>query len=192
MAVKCNIVNQVLSKLYELQYSASCSSTDNYIVENYIESLNCLGLDFVPCGPKETECKSSTVVFKCNFVVTKIVIISKIGNTIIYGLETVGGKGPYTYSWAIDTTDFVVAGAVNQDAATFTVKADKDLALLVSPVSVTVTDADGCTDTKTCTLIPEGLRCSVNFQPCPNTSSLSVFSKVTYCAAPHNLIITNT
>lgn len=191
VAVKCNIVSQVLSKLYELQYSTSCSNKDNYILENYIESLNCLGLDFIPCGPKDTNCSKNSVIFKCNFKVTKIVILSKEVNTIVYGLESTGGKAPYTYNWFIDTSDFNIAGPVNQDAATFTVKADKDLALLVSPVSVTVVDADGCTSNKICTLTPQGLKCSMTYAPCPNSSGLVVVSKATYCAVANNLIVTN-
>lgn len=192
MAVKCNIVYQALGKLYELQYGTSCSNKDNLIVENYIENLDCSEIDFVACGPKDTATRcTDAIVFKCSFRVTKITIVTQEDITITYGLESVGGKAPYTYDWQIDTSDFDISGPINHDSAIFTVKAGKDLALLVSPVSVTVTDADGCRSTKTCTLTPEGLKCSVNYVACPNTSNLQVTSNFTFCARPHGLVLSN-
>lgn len=191
MAVKCNIVGLVLNKLYNLQYELECKDYSNDIIENYIEYLDCDIPGFVPCNIA-TDCRDNVTISECRLTVNKIVIISRVLNTIVYGVDLVGGVAPFTYQWIFDTTDFNNSGTVDTNQATLTVKGGKNLALIVSPISVTVTDSEGCKYTKNCTLIPEGLRCNDNYVPCPNISNLQVASKFTYCARPENLVVTNT
>lgn len=191
MAVKCNIVGQVLGKLYALQYGGDCRKESNSIIENYIEYLNCSSVEVIPCQPQATDCSETIINFVCKIAITSLHIVSKEADTIVYGVTVSGGKAPYEYVWDFDDTDFTNGGPVNTNQSTLVVKAEKDLALLVSPISVTVTDADGCEATKSCVLNPTGLNCNSSVASCSNPTGLTVIDKITYCGVPSNLTVVN-
>lgn len=181
---KCNITGYVLDQLNQLKYGVECSDSSSAIVENYIAYLNCPDVDLEICHPDD--CKNEVVRFSCliNVPVLSGVINS---NTITYTASIVGGKAPFTYAWSFDQTKFTASGATNQPELSITAKPGLDISTLVASVTLVVTDADGCKDTKTCYLDNSLTKCNPNFVPCVNPSGLSVRNSVTYCLAPSNL-----
>lgn len=187
VAAKCNITGLVLEELSRLFYGFKCKDNSYAIIENYIESLNCEGINLEVCFP--SDCKNELVIFNCTFNV--VGITSSInGNVVTFSVVTVGGTTPFTYAWTFEVDDFTLSGAINQSTLVLTLKPGKSFPDLVSQVSVAITDANGCTDIKSCWLDDLAMKCSVNFVPCVNPSNLTLSNPVTYCVAPSSLVVT--
>lgn len=185
VAAKCNITGLVLELVGELYYGFKCKDNSYAIIENYLESLQCE--DVVPevCHP--ADCTNDPIIFNCQIGVAGIAV-SINGNTVTFTSTIVGGTAPFTYEWSFETDDFT-SGAINQSSLVLTLKPNKSLEDLVSEVSVTVTDANGCTTTKSCWLVDAAMKCNESFVPCPNPSQLTLLNATTYCVAPSNLIV---
>ena len=186
VAAKCNITLSILGKLNELHWGVRKTGLDNIILENYIEFLGFSKMEI--CHPRD--CNNDTIVFTCNLNINKI---SKAvnENVIVFFIEDndiIGGKVPYTYRWTYEIDDFDNSGQIDIDKATLTVKMGKKLELLVTKVSVKITDSNNCTYNKICYLTPIGLQCAENFVPCSNVTNLQIINKER-CVGVSGLVI---
>lgn len=195
MAAKCNITGLALDALSKLQWGFNCRDKSCAIIENYIEYLACPNIDLIICNQENTECGNSiTTVFSCNF---NLISISATLNPtddpesdVIFDLKLVdyvGGKLPFSYVWTYDTDDFDIIGENNLPQIKLKVKPDKQVELLVTQISVQITDADGCIDTKSCWLTPEGMECNINYVACSSPVDLEVISIYNECSKPKSL-----
>lgn len=192
VAAKCNITGFVLDELSPMFYGLKCKDNSYAIVENYIESLGCTNINLQICNP--ADCENNPTVFECEFnIVRTTVVINGDGNLVTFNVseeDYFGGTSPFTYEWTFETDDFIISGPVNTSQLVLAVKPGKVLANLVTKISVTITDANGCTDTKECWLNKGDLRCSVNFVACSNPSGLVTTNNFVQCAGPSGLIVT--
>lgn len=97
----------------------------------------------------------------------------------------------YTYSWTWDEEVFDLAGPLGESTLFVTVKDGKDLDAIVSPISVTVTDENGCSTTKTCYYTPTGMQCG-EYIPCPNAANLIIINKFVRCTGASQLKVSKT
>lgn len=193
MAVKCNITQHVLGKLARAKWGFTKNPDfDRAIVETYIEFLNC-PIRFTPCQKSDIDCTSSIIVFRCEFnVLSMTFYINDDGNpyfSINVG-NYVGGTEPFSYQWFYDEEVFTAEGELDTESIILAVNEGKSLEDLVSPITVIITDANGCEDTKICYITPEGLKCSNNYEPCPNPIDLMVVNLFVQCPPPTGLIVT--
>lgn len=191
MAAKCNITSLALKKLSELYWGAKYNNIDAIILENYAESLNCGQM--VICNDVKN-CNNDTITFNCNLGITAI---SKIidENTVTFYIadgDIIGGLEPFIYQWDYEEDDFDQSGEIDTSEAVLTVKAGKDLSLLVSIVSVMVTDANNCEFIKHCYITPSGMQCANNYAACLNISDLVVNNSITRCVNVSGLIVSKT
>lgn len=190
MAAKCNIISSVISKLNGLYWGITDKSIDDKIIENYIEQLNCIDVFVVPCS--NGDCPDSTVKKVCNFRILRISGTTN-ENSITFFIEDknlLDGVAPFIYNWSFETKDFDNSGSINLSTATLTVKSTKKLNLLVSKITLNIIDSDGCKSTKTCYLTPQGIKCDINYKPCPPVASLKVTVKTKLCPKVSSLLVT--
>lgn len=191
VGAKCGITSLALKKITELHWGTKLN-VDDKIIQNYIESLGCK-IDSDCYKGDDDICDNPTIVFLCKL---KVDAISNIidENTITFYIkdeDLTAGVPPYTYHWSFEQDDFDISGAVDVDQAVLTVKVGKDINLLVSSISVLVTDSQNCKAIKNCYLTPGGImKCADDFVPCSNSSGLRVVSKTTYCVKPLGLTVT--
>lgn len=191
VAVKCNIATLALENSAKLLYGFGCKDNSFAFIENYIESLDC-GINQELCNA--VPCENPVIVFNCIFNVNRISFEIQEGNLIILTAtvgdgDYAGGTPPFTYEWNFDENDFDVTGAVNQNQIALTPKDDKAIEDLVSQITVTVIDSNGCQSVKSCWIEYGVGKCNENFVGCTNPSDLVVTDAESYCAAPSNLII---
>lgn len=192
VAAKCNITGLVLNRLNRLQWGIACKDTSCEIIEDYIQHLNCSDTHIIPCDTDNC-LDAEPVIFNCNFNITSIsATLNPIGEDadIIFDLKVinyVGGLLPFTYLWIYDTTDFDLIGNVTDPQIKLKLKGNKKIELLVTEIEVQITGADGCKDSKSCWLTPEGMECNVNYIPCPNTANLTASSIYTPCPKSKSL-----
>lgn len=190
MAVKCNITDLVLSKLKELYWDTK-ANVDKDILQNYLESLGCV--DYMPIPCVDVPCSNDTIVLTCNMVVAKI-SKTELENTITFYIESedfTGGTPPFMYHWTYEVADFDNSGTIDTDKAILTVKLGKKLNLLVTGVTVRVTDSNGCIVTKNCFLANDVMQCANNYVACDNSTSLSITNKNKFCPGASGLIVNN-
>lgn len=180
VAAKCDITTLVLGKLVKLQYGYSCESQDCGIIETYIDYLNCPTVVRAICTPVINNCSNPITTFICNFKVLSISsALPGVGDDfdISFFIPTGGldnGLSPYTYQWEFDGGYFTIVGSSTDPILKLTLEAGKELDLLETEVSVTVTDSNGCHSTKTCWFTPAGMKCGGAFIPCPNPINLVI------------------
>lgn len=189
VAVKCNITSLALKKLNELYWGNKYKGVDNLIIENYIYSLSCSGLEM--CYTEEDDCSNPTIVLNCNLNIALIsnTINQNVITFYIKDTDFTGGLAPFTYQWTYEQSDFDNSGDINVSESVLSVKLGKRLELLVTSISVKVVDANGCIYNKTCYLALSQMQCADDYIPCPNISSLSVINKITNCVMPIGLIV---
>lgn len=181
MAVKCNIIDLAQERVRLIKWRFSCRDNSRWIIENYVEYLNCPEVNLVPCGTVNCQEGGSTVSSACTLVINEIageVIVDQgriYFSVLIDGY--VGGTLPFSYSWTYNTDDFeLVAGAtVNEPELRLALKPGRDSSYLNTDINVTITDANGCEVTKGCFYTPSGMECDLSvFTFCPNTRQLEV------------------
>jgi hypothetical protein len=189
VAAKCNITGFALKELYKSKWGIDSESNVAAIAENYIEYLNCPNIKLSLCYP--AKCKNDIIIFNCDFNVNGMTFYYEDGIpqfAITVG-NYVGGVLPLTYQWLFDEENFEAVGPTDTESLTLTVIEGKDFDNLVTPITVTITDANGCEDTKVCYITPDGLRCNTNYQPCSNPSNLMIANLFKQCSGPSGLIV---
>lgn len=184
---KCNITLSALGKLNELYWGVRRTGLDDIIIENYIEHLGFSKMEI--CHPRD--CSNDTIVFTCNLAIASIskAVNENVITFFIADGDITGGKAPFTYKWTFESDDFDNSGTIDVEEAILTVKVGKRLNLLVSSISVKITDSNNCSYIKNCFLTPSGMECAENFVSCPNTSNLQVYSNTIRCVGVSGLII---
>ena len=94
----------------------------------------------------------------------------------------------YTYDWTWDSSVFDLSGPLDEPQLLLTVKDGKELDAIISPVTVTVTDENGCRTTKTCYYTPDGMECD-DYIPCSNPSNLVLINKFVRCTGASFLTV---
>lgn len=191
MAAKCNITSLALKKLNQLYWGFKPDSDiSSAVIENYIEYLDCKDVKIANCY--EVECKNDPIVVTCQLAISSIQ--STINqNVVTFSIPSDGitnGTAPYTYKWVYETDDFDNSGPIDVSTSVLTVKPTKKVDYLVTNIQVTVTDAKGCTATKSCWLTPTGMQCTENYVACLTNSFLTVTNKVVVCGALSSLVVT--
>ena len=191
MAAKCNITSLTLEKLRQISWGVKGKNVDDAILENYIEQLGyCKCVELVICNEGE-DCSDDVVVLTCQLAISSIQA-SVSENVVTFSIPNGGitnGLAPYTYQWTYELDDFTQSGPVNVETSVLTVKPNKDVDYLVTNVSVVVTDANGCTATKSCWLTPAGMQCVENYAACIPINGLTVTNKVILCGTLRSLIV---
>lgn len=195
MAVKCNITGLVLEKLNELKWGFSCKKENKAsILRNYIEYLDCENVFVEDCGDIPCQEGGTTIIHSCNLNVTGISAtvpnINGVFATFHLAVTNLyGGTPPFSYVWEYDTDVFdLAAGAsINDPALDLEAKPGIDLGAVVTPIKVTITDSEGCTDVKQCYYTPGGMMCASGYNPCPNPKNLVIGGLYTPCPTPHKL-----
>lgn len=189
MAAKCNITSLTLEKLNQLYWGIKGRNINDSILENYLEQLECECVELATCS--DVDCDNDTVVVTCQLSISAIQsAISE--NVVTFSIPDNGilnGTAPYTYQWTYELDDFDPSGPINVSTSTLTVKPTKRLNFLISNVSVVVTDANGCTATKSCWLTPSGMQCAENYVACLPPSVLTVMNKTILCGALSSLVV---
>lgn len=187
VVAKCNITSLALSKLNELYWATKYKNLDDKILENYAESLGCSDMEI--CNP--SDCVNETEIFNCSLSINKISYTID-ENTVTFYIadgDLVGNSPPFEYMWSYDIDDFDNSGVIDIEKAVLTVKLGKELDLLVTPISIQITDKYGCKATKNCYLTPDGMQCADNYVACPNVSGLVVTNKTMNCVGVSGLIV---
>lgn len=87
MAVnKCNITEYTLELVNSVRYGIKFTS-QNKILENYIQSLECDTVDIVPCYPDD--CTNETTIINCNALVIGDIAseVDEDNNGILFYIE---------------------------------------------------------------------------------------------------------
>lgn len=199
VAAKCNITEFALQELNQLYYGFSCKTGKSAIIENYLEYLNCSNIKLIICNQAKVCAKDKPSVFNCNFNLISIsaTLNPVAGTDIIFDVKLVnyaGGTLPFSYSWDFDEDDFDLVGGTDamSPEIKLALKPDKVIELLVSQITVEITDANGCTDSKSCWLIPDGeMRCGASYQSCNNPVGLTAVYNYVACEKPKTLVLTS-
>lgn len=196
MAVKCNITTLALEELGVLLWGFECKNNTGAIIENYLEYLNCPDVKYSVCHEDIACTPSQPVDFHCRIAVVNISYLpdtTTAPEDVIFSLgitDTIGATQPLSYHWYYDASDFdLISADVLQPTIRLKLKAGKVLALVVSSVSVGITDASGCFVLKQCWFTGTGMRCSVNYAPCRNPQNLSVAYSYVPCPKPKTLTV---
>ena len=189
MAVnKCNITGYIKPILDKSRIGIKYNLSSKAILENYTQWLNCSTETINVCYPDN--CVNVPLVYTCSMALARIT--STIFNRVITFSITDGDltnyTAPLTYIWNYDSSVFILSGSIHQSTLVLYLTGTRLYDYLVTTVSVTIKDANGCSITKSCTLVSEEMDCSGSI-PCPNLSSLVLSNPVTYCTSPMGLII---
>lgn len=191
---KCNITKAVLEKLSSLTWGVDCQDTSCSILENYIEYLDCDNVKRTICVDPDN-CQNPIVYFHCKFNISSISIEIPTNNLeydILFKLNTtnyVGGTAPFQYDWTYNHSDFTAVGDVVNGILKLKLKEDRTLDLLVVNISVTVTDANDCSDSKSCVLDSGDIQCNQFYQACYNPRGLVVENNYVSCVSPRSLVV---
>lgn len=190
MAAKCNITSSILQKLAQLKWGVNSNAIDEVIIENYVEQLACDCIDLDICHPDN--CINDTIIVTCNVQVAKIsnTIVENLVTFYIQDIDLTGGLAPYTYQWSFEQDDFDNSGTVDVNKAVLTVKLGKKPELLVTKITVTITDNNGCKVTKSCYMTPQGMQCLTTYKPCSTITNLKLISKNVTCVRVKSLVVT--
>jgi len=190
VAAKCNITSLTIKKLNQLYWGQPPDSTDDAILENYLEQLGyCEGVDLIPCY--EEDCVNDPIVVDCTLAISSIQ--SSISeNVVTFSIPSNGitnGITPYTYQWDYEEDDFILSGPIGASTLILTVKPNKNINYLTSNISVAVTDANGCTIIKSCWLTPAGMQCTEEYAACVPPTLLTVGNKTVLCGTLSSLVV---
>ena len=203
MAVKCNIASKALIRLANSQWGFSKDkSTDISIVENYLEYLGCPSFSLKLCTEDYSSIceqinKSNVQIVNCNINLIGISFVpienEENGDISFYLAvgDIYGAKQPITYKWTFDESDFEIIGSDEEPVINLKAVNGKDPALIVSAISLEITDANGCTDTKQCYYTPTGMKCNNSFAPCLGVSGLNVAYLFNECSKAKSLTVSN-
>lgn len=199
MVAKCNIALNTLQYLNKLLWGVNCDDSIKIIVENYIEYLACDTIDIVPCFGED--CINDTIDIDCTIRSLDRISSKKNSYPCIYVFvddkDIINGVPPYTYQWSYIVSDLIPQGDINKSFIILCPTTGKLRENLVTPITVIITDSEGCKITKTCYLTPEylnppnfgALECN-SYISCTNASNLSIQLKTTQqCSSNENLIV---
>lgn len=189
MAAKCNITSLTLDKLNQLYWGIKGKNIDDGILENYLEQLECECVELTTCH--DADCDNDPIVVTCQLAISAIQA-SITENVVTFSIPTNGisnGTAPYSYQWTYELDDFNLSGPIGASTSVLTVKPTKDVNYLISNISVVVTDANGCTATKSCWLTPSGMQCTEGYAACIPPSVLVVTNKTILCGALKSLVV---
>lgn len=178
MAAKCNIIGLVVQQLNAVNYGIKCSDVSCAIIENYIEYLNCPDVSNEICNPDD-DCTNPIIDFNCNLSLFSIeyAAVEDEDWDVIFSVTSddyVGATPPLVYLWTFDTDDWDVVGTATTSELKLTLKPGKVLSLLVTPITLQITDSNECTDTKICYLNGGNMACFESFVSCNNAQDLQV------------------
>jgi hypothetical protein len=190
----CNITSTILSKVDKLLWGVACPVNNNFIIESYIDYLGCEDVSIIPCEKDSVPCVNDPVILNCNMNVTGISFtqINDGTSDIIFHIalgDIYGAKLPLSYLWTYDQNKFDLVGNVTDVAISLKLKPGKLLTSLTVPISVAITDADGCHDTKQCFYTPNGMKCNSSFVPCYSSSNFLVNYLYVNCARAKTLTV---
>jgi len=188
VGASCEITGFVLNRLKSLKWGMSKTYSID-ILENYQASLGCEDVLPHPCDTDE-DCPDQVIIFNCGINILKASLaIDEDELTFSFEVgDIVGGLSPFEYEWEYDVTHFNASSPTNQQELVLQLKPGKILETLVSKITMHVTDANGCQDTKVAWL-KDGELIWWNYEGCPNPANLVVTPKFTSCPAPSNLIV---
>jgi hypothetical protein len=185
---KCNITKFTNIELNKINFGSKYNLSSKEILENYIQFLNCPTVNINICYPDN--CNNSTIDFTCTIAISAISQI--IDNRTITFFLDLGSLtnyvNPLQYLWTYDNTVFDITGGLNQSTLVLTLKSGKIFDNLVSQVTLKVTDANGCSITKSCFLVSEAMQCST-YILCSNPRNLNIVNRMVYCVSPSGLIV---
>lgn len=193
VAAKCNITKYALDKLHQIQWGFKPKDKigDDIILENYLEYLDCSTVKPYICHPDN--CVNETIILVCEVLVEGITYsIAEDNKTVTFSVNSdaiTGATEPLTYEWTFDDDDFILASPLDQSLLVLTLQDSKQFEVLVSTVSVKITDVNGCTYTKVCYFVATVMQCG-DYTPCPNPSNLQIINKYVQCAGPQSLVVT--
>lgn len=198
MAVDCNIVEKALKKVKLKAWGFENDNViDKGIAISYLEYLACEGVSLKSCHDLGGNCDDGDT-FKnvsCNMNVRSISYsTTNIPNNINFYLgvtDIFNAVGPLTYLWSYDTAVFEIIGNVTDSVVGFKFKTGYNPTLTVTWITVTITDANGCTDSKTCKYINGVMQCAINFVSCFPVNDLEITSLYTACKRPTDLVVEN-
>lgn len=190
VAVKCNITGLVLKETGRMFYGLKCQDNTLGIAENYLAYLNCPEVPIESCA---SDCDNPAIIFNCLF---KLATLSAVvqGQTVtlnVTSLNYVGGTAPFTYQWEFNVDDFT-SGATDANQLVLTLRAGKSFSTLVTSVTLTMTDANGCISSKQCWLSFGVLYCNPLYAPCVNPAALSVTPTMTNMTWDNTLVNAST
>jgi hypothetical protein len=192
VAAKCNIAKLALNKANKLLWGLSCSANNNAIVENYIEYLDC-SIDQKICYQGD-DCTNDPIILNCSLIVTGISfqIVGSETVDILFNLAVgniYGAKNPLIYKWHYDTDVFDLVGNDSSFNVQLKLKPGKNINLITTAISVDITDANGCKDSKQCYYTPSGIQCADSFVPCLGVTGLESNFIYVECKKPKNLVV---
>lgn len=188
VAAKCNITSSAL-KILEGVKGYGCGLRNKSIIyENYVEWLACTTINLIICN--HDNCVNNTLVHLCTITGDIAYMFESDGITVDFNLENTSSYDPpLSYAWTYETDDFdLLSSSLTGSSIRLRVKPPKELDILVSMVSVVITDGGGCTLYLVCYMSPSG--CTVI--ACPNPSYMTIFNKITGCPGNRDLLIYNT
>lgn len=191
---KCNIAKSVLERLSSLTWGLDCKDVTCSILENYVEYLDCDNVKQNICIDPDN-CVNDPIYFSCRFNIISISSEIPVDTTeydisfSLNGTNYAGGTQPFTYNWTYDTNDFDPVGDVDSDTIKLKLKPGKVLSLIVSNISVSVIDANECSDSKNCVIDAQIMHCNQFYEACYNPQSLTVHNLYVACTKPKNLVV---
>lgn len=192
MPVKCNIASLILDRIQSVNWGVSCiDSNTTGILENYIEHLACKTKKF-NMVTDNVDCQGEIVVFNCEYNILRIgFTVENIESVFKVNVgDYIGGTPPFTYVWAFEEDDFdLLSEDLESEELILKIKEGKTFDSLVSQITVTITDANFCSSTKTCVITPQGMQCGNSYELCPNVSNLQVVNKIIQCSGPFALTV---
>jgi hypothetical protein len=192
VAVKCDITSLVIERLKTVNWGVKCVESNTFgIIESYLEKLDCDSVDYV-IRSKDSDCSGTIIVFNCEYNILRIGFTVEESESIfkVNIGDYIGGTPPFTYEWAYEEDDFdLVSSDPETGELKLKLKTGKTFDTLVSQITVTITDLNFCTATKTCYITPGGMMCGNSYVACPNTSELEVVNLFVQCSGPMALTV---
>lgn len=184
VAAKCNITKYALEQVRELVYGFRCKKDTNQeaVIENYINHLDCESVNIEtclaePCSNEATilDCEDSSITKITQLFPDEIPLTIRDRFYTVLAEDVVNLVAPFTYQWEFDESIFELAsGALTDSTIHLKILDDLDPELIIGAVTVTITDALGCSASKTCYETINGTECDIDYEPCPNAKELTV------------------
>lgn len=153
--INCNITKIVHALVVAKKYGIQCNELQlkSDFVKAYIQELGCI--DLSNCVTVIAPCNSVTDS-NCNGFVSPGFGFQhqSFGTNIdfIVNESALNGAAPYSYVWEFDATRYAVRNSASTSQSTIQLLKINEQATMnyITNITVTVTDANGCTVTKTC------------------------------------------
>lgn len=173
---------------------AAKTSNIKIIIRGYVEGLGCptLYLSSTDCfSPSGEPCSDSSTDFICNMTVTGMdYSVHDDEVTATFNITDLSGYlEPLTYLWEFDTAVFVATSPVNQSTITLKLIQGKQFPYIVTPLTLTITDANRCKVKETCYLVNSNIDCTEDYVPCTNPRDLKIINKYVQCSGPSGLLV---